>query len=143
MMDTEITTEAITTEVRSTEKTTSEQVVENTQKAATQETTEATTETTTAAIPIPMRPSLRGYQGQIYTGSEVIAIMSQYAGQEIAMHLQTRSSDGWYNYSITGSGLAVAAAVSSGTALIDPEVSFLCQVLNIGGEDLGLEFVQQ
>lgn len=143
MMDTEITTEAITTEVRSTEKTTSEQVVENTQKAATQETTEATTETTTAAIPIPMRPSLRGYQGQIYTGSEVIAIMSQYAGQEIAMHLQTRSSDGWYNYSITGSGLAVAATVSSGTALIDPEVSFLCQVLNIGGEDLGLEFVQQ
>lgn len=150
LKDTTGTSEEAATEAKTTEKemVSKQQVTESTHvapttQATTEAETEASTEAATTAIPIPMRPSLRGYHGQIYTGSEVITIMSQYAGQEIAMHLQTRSSAGWYNYSITASGLTVASAVSSGIALIDPEVSFLCQVLCVNGEDLGLEFVQQ
>lgn len=110
--------------------------------------TPAVTETTVTEAPrqevtVPLTPSLKGYQGQIYTGSQVVSIMNKFAGQPVAMHLITRSSDGWYNYSIGGGGLVAASAVSSGTALVDPQCSFLCQVVQVNGEDVGLEFVQQ
>lgn len=101
------------------------------------------TEAPRQEVSVPLTPSLRGYQGQIYTGSQVITIMNKYAGQPVALHLITRSSDGWYNYSVGGSGLATASAVSSGTALVDSQCSFLCQVVQVNGEDVGLEFVQQ
>lgn len=105
--------------------------------------TAATTEATTAAPPVvnlPMTPSLQGYNGQIYTGDQVIMLMNKYAGQRVAMHLITRSGEGWYNYYTDWSS---AAPVSTGTAQIDPQCSFLCQVLYANGESVGLEFVQQ
>lgn len=94
-------------------------------------------------ISVQITPSLRGYQGQIYTGSQVVFIMNKFAGQKVAMHLITRTSEGWYNYSLSGNGLAAASAVSSGTALVDQQCSFLCQVIAANGEDVGLEFIQQ
>lgn len=118
---------------------------DNTAKADTKM-TEASSEADTQApvtateIQVPLTPSLSGYQGQIYTGSEVVAIMNQYTGAYVAMHLVTRSSDGWYNYDINGLS---AGAVSNGTAQVDTGCSFLCQVLQVNGEDVGLEFVQQ
>lgn len=118
---------------------------DNTAKADTKM-TEASSEADTQApvtateIQVPLTPSLSGYQGQIYTGSEVVAIMNQYTGAYVAMHLVTRSSDGWYNYDINGLS---AGAVSNGTAQVDTGCSFLCQVLQVNGEDVGLEFLQQ
>lgn len=56
------------------------------------------------------------------------------------MHLITRSGEGWYNYYTDWSS---AAPVSTGIAQIDPQCSFLCQVLYANGESVGLEFVQQ
>lgn len=103
----------------------------------------STEATQSSGIPVSLTPSLSGYQGQIYTGSQVISIMNKFAGQPVAVHLITRSSDGWYNYSVSGNGLASAPAVSSGTALVDTQCSFLCQVLYVNGEGDGLEFVQQ
>lgn len=105
--------------------------------------TAATTEATTAAPPVvilPMTPSLQGYNGQIYTGDQVLMLMNKYAGQRVAMHLITRSGEGWYNYYTDWSS---AAPVSTGIAQIDPQCSFLCQVLYANGESVGLEFVQQ
>ncbi|MCM1495976.1 MAG: hypothetical protein NC089_09300 [Bacteroides sp.] len=101
------------------------------------------TEAPRQEVSVPLTPSLKGYQGQIYTGSQVVSIMNKFAGQPVAMHLITRSSDGWYNYSVGGGGLATASAVSSGTAMLDTQCSFLCQVVQVNGEDVGLEFVQQ
>lgn len=101
------------------------------------------TEAPRQEVNVPLTPSLKGYQGQIYTGSQVVSIMNKFAGQPVAMHLITRSSDGWYNYSVSGGGLTPASAVSSGTALVDTQCSFLCQVVQVNGEDVGLEFVQQ
>lgn len=101
------------------------------------------TEAPRQEVNVPLTPSLKGYQGQIYTGSQVVSIMNKFAGQPVAMHLITRSSDGWYNYSISGGSLVAASAVSSGTALVDTQCSFLCQVVQVNGEDVGLEFVQQ
>lgn len=101
------------------------------------------TEAPRQEVNVPLTPSLKGYQGQIYTGSQVVSIMNKFAGQPVAMHLITRSSDGWYNYSVSGGGLTTASAVSSGTALVDTQCSFLCQVVQVNGEDVGLEFVQQ
>ncbi|MBQ8148815.1 MAG: hypothetical protein IJ040_08530 [Lachnospiraceae bacterium] len=107
-------------------------------------TEEPTTEATqSSGVIAPLMPSVSGYQGQIYTGSQVISIMNKFGGQPVAIHLITRSSDGWYNYSTSGSGLVAAPAVSSGTALVDPQCSFLCQVIYVNGEGVGLEFVQQ
>lgn len=101
------------------------------------------TEALRQEVNVPLTPSLKGYQGQIYTGSQVVSIMNKFAGQLVAVHLITRSLDGWYNYSIGGGGLVAVSAVSSGTALVDPQCSFLCQVMQVNGEDLGVEFVQQ
>lgn len=101
------------------------------------------TESPRQEVNVPLTPSLKGYQGQIYTGSQVVSIMNKFAGQPVAMHLITRSSDGWYNYSIGEGGLVAASAVSSGTALVDTQCSFLCQVVQVNGEDVGVEFVQQ
>lgn len=101
------------------------------------------TEAPRQEVNVPLTPSLKGYQGQIYTGSQVVSIMNKFAGQPVAIHLITRSSNGWYNYSIGGGGLVAASAVSSGTALVDIQCSFLCQVMQVNGEDVGLEFVQQ
>lgn len=105
--------------------------------------TEASTQEAQEQIPAPVTPSLSGYNGQIYTGSDVIRIMNQLSGQPVAMHLITRSSDNWYNYSISNGGFIAAGSVSSGTSLIDVQCSFLCQVIQINGEDAGLMFVQQ
>lgn len=108
-----------------------------------------TTESPTTEAPqspgvaAPLTPSLNGYQGQIYTGSQVISIMNKFSGQPVAIHLITRSAEGWYNYSVSGTGLVAASSVSNGTSQVDPQCSFLCQVLRVGGEDVGLEFVQQ
>lgn len=103
--------------------------------------TETTTEAAvTTEIQVPLIPSLSGYHGQIYTGSEVVTIMNQFSGQYVAMHLITRNSDGWYNYYADGS---TANAVSDGIVQIDTSCSFLCQVIQVNGEDAGLEFVQQ
>lgn len=118
---------------------------QNTQPSAQMPTgTEApATEAPRQEVNVSLTPSLKGYQGQIYTGSQVVSIMNKFAGQPVAMHLITRSSDGWYNYSIGGGELTVASAVSFGTALVDTQCSFLCQVVQVNGEDVGLEFVQQ
>lgn len=110
-------------------------------------TTEAdTTAASTQAlqtVPAQVSPSLGGYNGQIYTGSDVVNIMNQMSGQLVAIHLVTRSSDGWYNYSVSEGGYAAAASVSNGTVVIDTQCSFLCQVIQVNGEDAGLAFVQQ
>lgn len=103
----------------------------------------ATEEQQTSGVIASLTPSLSGYNGQIYTGSQVIAIMNKFAGQPVAVHLITRSSEGWYNYSVSGNGLIAAASVSSGTSQIDTQCSFLCQVINVNGEGVGLEFIQQ
>ncbi|MBP3505962.1 MAG: hypothetical protein J6K43_06125 [Lachnospiraceae bacterium] len=103
----------------------------------------ATEEQQTSGVIASLTPSLSGYNGQIYTGSQVIAIMNKFAGQPVAVHLITRSSEGWYNYSVSGNGLIAAASVSSGTSQIDTQCSFLCQVIYVNGEGVGLEFIQQ
>ncbi|MBO5239150.1 MAG: hypothetical protein J6B50_10325 [Lachnospiraceae bacterium] len=102
-----------------------------------------TEEQQTSGVIASLTPSLSGYHGQIYTGSQVIAIMNKFAGQPVAVHLITRSSDGWYNYSVSGNGLIAAASVSSCTSQIDTQCSFLCQVIYVNGEGVGLEFIQQ
>lgn len=103
----------------------------------------ATEEQQTSGVIASLTPSLSGYNGQIYTGSQVIAIMNKFAGQPVAVHLITRSSEGWYNYSVSGNGLIAAASVSSCTSQIDTQCSFLCQVIYVNGEEVGLEFIQQ
>lgn len=103
----------------------------------------ATEEQQTSGVIASLTPSLSGYNGQIYTGSQVIAIMNKFAGQPVAVHLITRSSEGWYNYSVSGNGLIAAASVSSCTSQIDTQCSFLCQVIYVNGEGVGLEFIQQ
>ena len=120
-----------------------------TEAPATEDAEEATEETTAEStqapqtVPAAVTQSLGGYHGQIYTGSDVVTIMNQMSGQLVAIHLVTRSSDGWYNYSVSESGFAAAASVSAGTAMIDTQCSFLCQVIQVNGEDAGLAFVQQ
>lgn len=102
-----------------------------------------TEEQQTSGVIASLTPSLSGYHGQIYTGSQVISIMNKFAGQQVAIHLMTRSSEGWYNYSVSGNGLIAAASVSSCTSQIDTQCSFLCQVIYVNGEGVGLEFIQQ
>ncbi len=120
-----------------------------TEAPATEDAEEATEETTAEStqapqtVPAAVTQSLGGYHGQIYTGSDVVTIMNQMSGQLVAIHLVTRSSDGWYNYSVSESGFAAAASVSAGISMIDTQCSFLCQVIQVNGEDAGLAFVQQ
>lgn len=121
---TEITTE-MPTEGLPVEATT-EQMTENITAAATEQPNTITTE---AALSL----SLKGYQGQIYTGAQVSSIMRKMESQPIKIHLITRSSDGWYS----------GSSISSGIADIDEQCSFLSVVLTENGEDVGLEFLQQ
>lgn len=114
---TEAATEAVITAVRQTEAATAG----TTTAPATEATTAATEATTEKTITIPVRPSLSGYDGQIYTGAEVQAIMNQYAGSNVSCSVTTRD----------------------GSGTIDPACSFLCQVVYTGGEETGLHFTQQ
>lgn len=126
---------------KDTQTATESPVTEAADKAA-EETSEDSTQAP-QTLPAAVTPSLGGYHGQIYTGSDVVNIMNQMSGQPVAIHLVTRSSDGWYNYSVSDSGFTAAGSVSSGTALVDTQCSFLCQVIQMNGEDAGLMFVQQ
>ena len=117
---TETTTEGLPVEA------TTEQMTENITAAATEQPNTITTE---AALSL----SLKGYQGQIYTGAQVSSIMRKMESQPIKIHLITRSSDGWYS----------GSSISSGIADIDEQCSFLSVVLTENGEDVGLEFLQQ
>lgn len=126
---------------KDTQTATESPVTEAADKVA-EETSDASTQAPQTA-PAPVTPSFGGYHGQIYTGSDVVTIMNQMSGQPVAIHLVTRSSDGWYNYSVSESGFTAAGSVSSGTALVDTQCSFLCQVIQMNGEDAGLTFVQQ
>lgn len=114
---TEATTEAVTTAAQQTVAATAG----TTTAPATEATTAATEATTEKTITIPVRPSLSGYDGQIYTGAEVQAIMNQYAGSNVSCSVTTRD----------------------GSGTIDPACSFLCQVVYTGGEETGLHFTQQ
>lgn len=103
-----------------------EQKIENTTEAITERNTKSATEAL-------LTPSLKGYQGQIYTGAQVASIMRKMENQPVKIHLITRSSDGWYS----------GSSISSGIADIDEQCSFLSVVLTENGEDIGLEFLQQ
>lgn len=119
----ENTTEALTE--RMTESTT-----EATTEVMTETTTTSTTESTTEAA---LTLSLKGYQGQIYTGAQVSAIMKKMESQPIKIHLITRGSEGWYS----------GESMSTGISNIDEQCSFLSIVITENGEDVGLEFLQQ
>lgn len=139
---------------------TTEKTVQPTTEASTVKAVQPTTEASTAKAIQPttevadaeiatsttetvLVPSLRGYQGQIYTGAQVAAIMNKFAGQPVAMHLITRSQEGWYNYTVSSGVFSSAASVNAGIAEIDEQCSFLSQVIRENGEDVGLEFIQQ
>lgn len=143
-VSTEVVTETETEEEKKVDKS-SQSVIPVTEEDTQLPVPEVSTEEPqqTQEVPASLIPSLSGYNGQIYTGSDVMAIMNQFSGQNVAMHLITRSSDGWYNYTISNGSMVPAGAVSDGTALIDTQCSFLCQVIQVNGEDVGLEFIQQ
>lgn len=87
----------------------------------------------------PVGVDVSGYNGQIYAGDEVIAIMNQLNGQAVALHLVSGTLDGWYNAYADGSA---AAGVGDGTAQVNPEYSYICQVRQDTGYPV-VEFIQQ
>lgn len=101
-----------------------------------------TTATTEAKkVVVSSSVSLSGYNGQIYSGENVIYILNKFAGQRVAFKVTTRDSSCWYNYEVSGNDLVAATSVSS--ANVDSSCSYYATVINLNGEDVGIEFLQQ
>ena len=85
--------------------------------------------------------SLSGYHGQVYAGDNTAYLFRKFSGQKVALKLTTSKGSSWYNYAVSGNSLVQATSVSN--APVDVSCSYFVQKIQINGEDVGLEFIQQ